>query len=207
MPVKTNRSLAFVLFLAYLAACASAPSTRTSYVDPDYGGSGFENFLVIGVAGSYNSRAQFEREVVSGIRSAGADATAYYNLAGNAPISRDAVLDAVRQNQFDAVVVTRVKGQEGEIDVEEGATGTKATTIGGRPINFFRYDYEDLNEPDSLSFTMSVVLTTELFAADDERMIQSFDTTSSGAENIGILIDGTAQAIVRRLANDDRIGR
>lgn len=207
MPVARFKAFLPVSMLFILGACTTAPTTESQYSDSDYAGTSFANYLVIGVAGSYNNRAQFERELVSGIRASGASATAYYNLAGNAPISRDGVIDAVQQNRFDAVVVTRVKSREGQVDVQQGSTGAKATTIGGRPVNFFRYDYEELNEPDSLNLSMSVTLTTELFAAADERMIQSFDTSPDESANVGALINSTTDAIVRKLVSDGRVRR
>ena len=201
------RRALLIATLLVTGACASLPGARTTYSNADFAGAAFENFLVIGVAGSYNNRAQFEREVVSGLREAGVDAAAFYNLAGDSAISRDSVLSAVKQNQFDAVVVTRVKSQQGQVDVAEGSTGTRATTIGGRPINFFRYDYVELNEPDSINLSMSVTLTTEVFAAAEESLVQAFEISSSGSENVGALINISADAIVRKLVADGRIGR
>ena len=205
--MDSARRALLIVILVLAGACASSPGARTTYSDADFTGTAFENVLVIGVAGNYNNRSQFEREVVSGIRAAGSAATAYFNVAGNAPISRDGVIDAVKQNNFDAVIVTRIKTQDEQMDVEQGSTGAKASTIGGRPINFFRYDYEELNEPDSINLSMSVTLTTEIFAAAEESMIQSFDVSSSGAENVGSLISQSSDAIVRKLVADGRIGR
>lgn len=206
MPLLKTRFIHAVLVFLVLGACASAPVSRTTYADDDYRDSSFENFLVIGVAGSYNNRAEFERQVVSGLRSEGADASAFYNLAGNEPISRDGVLAAVESNAFDAVVVTRVQGRQSQVDVSEGSSGAKASTIGGRPINFFRYNYEELNEPDNLDFSMSVTLVTEVFTASEEKLILSFETSTSQVENIGALINATAQSVVRRLAAEGLVG-
>ena len=205
--MQPAQRVVLMVIVALCGACASSPGAMTTYSNADFAGITFENVLVIGVAGNYNNRAQFEREVVAGIRAAGSDATAYYNLAGNAPISRDGVIEAVNQNNFDAVIVTRIKEQEEQVDVEQGSTGAKASTIGGRPINFFRYNYEELNEPDTINLSMSVTLTTELFAAAEESMIQSFDVASPGAENVGSLIRHSSEAIVRKLVADGRIGR
>lgn len=190
-----------------IAGCASSAGTREAYEDPGYSDATFSNFLVIGVAGSYNNRAYFERSVVSGLRARGASATAYYNVvSGNEPIDRDSVIQAVNDNGFDAVLVTRVLGQQSEIDVKNRSAGAKASTIGGRPINFFRYDYEELNEPAQINLAMTVTLVTELFSAADEKMIAAFETSSRNAETVNHLIESSAAAIVDRLARDNRIG-
>ena len=80
-------------------------------------------------------------------------------------------------------------------------------SIGGRPINFFRYDYEELNEPAEINLAMTVTLVTEVFSAADEKMIASFETSNRNAETVNHLIESTSAAIVDRLARDGRIGR
>ena len=124
-----------------LAACASSTSITTTYSDDAYANSSFNNFLVIVVAGDYNSRAQFERTVVSGLRTEGASAEAYYSVVGgNKPINSDAVLAAVKSGNFDAMLVTRVIDQQMNVDVDSGSAGGKSTNIGGNPLDFFRYE-------------------------------------------------------------------
>lgn len=199
---------ALLSILTILGACASGPSARQTYFDDEFEDVAYDNILVIGVAGSYNSRAQFERKVASTLRSEGVSATPYHTVAaGNEPISREAVLDVVKANGYDSVLVTRVLAQEADISMAGGSTSTKASTVGGRPVNFFRYNYEELNEPGSLNIAMTVTLTSELFSAAEEKMIWSIETSNSEAANVGVLIDATAESIVAKLASDGLISR
>ena len=207
MPTGPFRAIMLASMSILLAACAASTRVAKTYSDDAYANSSFSNFLVIGVAGNYNSRAQFERTVVSGLRAEGASASAYYSVVqGNAPISRDAVLGAVQSGSFDAVLVTRVIDQQTDVDVKSGSAGAKATTIGGSPINFFRYNYEELNEPQSINFNTTVVLETELFSSADEKMIWAIQLSSTDAAGVGVLIDNTATSIVSRLRRDGLIG-
>ncbi len=207
MPTGPFRAIMLASMSILLAACAASTRVAKTYSDDAYANSSFSNFLVIGVAGNYSSRAQFERTVVSGLRAEGASASAYYSVVqGNEPISRDAVLGAVQSGSFDAVLVTRVIGQQTEVDVKSGSAAAKATTIGGRPINFFRYNYEELNEPQSINFNTTVVLETELFSSADEKMIWAIQLSSTDAAGVGVLIDNTATSIVSRLRRDGLIG-
>ena len=103
-------------------------------------------------------------------------------------------------------MVTRVIGQQTDVDVKSGSAGAKATTISGRPINFFRYNYEELNEPQSINFNTTVVLETELFSSADEKMIWAIQLSSTDAAGVGVLIDNTATSIVSRLRRDGLIG-
>lgn len=208
MRVGVFRFISGIAIAVMITGCASSSGTRQAYIDPEYADSAFTNYLVIGVAGSYNNRAYFERSVVSSLRAHGASATAFYNVVrGNEPIDRDIVIQAVNDNGFDAVLVTRVLGQQSQIDVEKRSPDAKASTIGGRPINFFRYDYEELNEPAEINLAMTVTLVTELFSAADERMIATFETSNRNAQTINNLIESSAASIADRLARDKRIGR
>ncbi len=208
MPTGVFRTIMLASFSILLAACAASTRVAKTYSDDAYANSSFSNFLVIGVAGNYNSRTQFERSVVSGLRTAGASASAYYSVVqGNEPISRDVVLGAVQSGSFDAVLVTRVIGQQTDVHVKSGSAGAKATTIGGSPVNFFRYNYEELNEPQSISLNTTVVLATELFSSADEKMIWAIESSSTDDAVIGVLIDNVAASIVSRLRRDGLIGR
>jgi len=208
MPTGVFRAIMLAIFSILLAACAASTRVAKTYSDDAYANLSFSNFLVIGVAGNYNSRAQFERTVASGLRAEGASASAYYSVVqGNEPISRDAVLGAVQAGNFDAVLVTRVLDRQTDVDVKSGSAGAKATTIGGSAINFFRYNYEELNEPQSISLNTTVVLTTELFSSADEKMIWAIESSSTDDAVVAVLIDNVAASIVSSLRRDGLIGR
>ena len=202
------RAVMLTSFFVVLTGCAASTQVAGTYTDDSYADKSFSNFLVIGVAGNYSSRAQFERTVAAGLRAEGASASTYYSIVpGNEPISREAVLGAVQSGNFDAVLVTRVVDQQTSVEVESGSTGVKSSTMGGRPINFFRYDYEELNEPESISFATTVMLSSELFSSADETMIWAITISNTDAPNAGVLIDNTAASIVDRLRSDGLIGR
>jgi hypothetical protein len=208
MPSGIIRSITLTSIAVLLAGCATTAKVVNTYSDEDHADSSFGNILVIGVAGNYNSRAQFERTLASGIRAEGASASAYYTVVpGNDPINREAVLQAVSSGGFDAVLLTRIVDQEDNIEEEGGSPVATASTIGGRPINFFRYDYEELNEPKSINLTTTVTLSSELFSAAEEKMIWAIEVSNSDASNAGTLIDETAASIVARLRGDGFIGR
>ena len=73
-------------------------------------------------------------------------------------------------------------------------------------LNLFRYDYEELNEPEIIDLNRTVVLTTEMYAAADERKVWAIETTSSNKPNIGALVESSAEAIVGQLRRDGLVG-
>ena len=199
-------------FLAAISAiifsgCAATIMTKTSS-DASGNGESFSNFLVIGVAGDYNSRAQFERTVVSGIRAKGNSARAFYSVVGgNKPITRELVMEAISSGGFDAVVLTRVLDTDAELDVRSTITGAKITRKDGGLLDMFRYDYEEMDEPMSLNINTRITFAIEVYDAATESLVWSGESRSRRSEHIGILIDDTAEFVVNQLDRNNLIGR
>ncbi len=190
------------LVFGALGATACSGTAGTVAVDRT-GDTRFGNFLIIGVAADYDGRAMFEREVASRLRAEGAEARAYYTVLGrNPPITQESVERAIQSGSFDAVLVTRLKDQSLDARVKSGSAGAKATAKGGSIANLFRYDYEELDEPATVEFKATVVLTTELFDAARGDPVWSVETTSRNKANTGELVDSSADAIVARLRRD-----
>lgn len=205
-----TQAILSVASLLILAACSSTsikPVTvfqETGYVKP-----GYSNVLVIGVAGSYETRTQFERMMTSTLNAAGTKATAYFGVVGrNKEITRNDVTDAVRARGFDAVVLTRVVSQQSSVSEKGGASTAKATRRDAHSaIDLFRYDYEVLNDPSTINIKSTVVLSTEVFSAADEIRVYEMQTTISDKVNINVLIDEAVNSIVAHLQKDGMVGR
>jgi hypothetical protein len=178
------------------------------YEDNEAAMNGYSDLLVVGIAGSYNSRAQFEREVVTKLKALGVQATAFHSVVeGDILVNRDSVKQALAGRTFDAVIVTRVLDTNSESELVDPATGTKVTRKEGNPLNFFRYDYEDLDDPPSLETTTSIAFETELYAVDGEKLVWSIESNSGKFDNVGVLIDSVADKIVQRLDRDGLLAR
>ena len=161
---------------------------------------------MIGIAGNYDSRAQFERATVAEIRRKGASASAYHTIIkGNKPITPEEVRSALTAADFDAVLVTRVLETEVDLKVERNRDETDATPIGGRLVNLFRYNYTDYSNPASIDLKTDVTLATELYSVASEEIVWSTELSSGGETNLGLLIDKTSASIVKRLGRADLI--
>lgn len=203
MRSATSRSISVTLLIAAWILGACAGSTQTTATD---GGPPYGSFLVIGIAGDYDGRAQFERELVSLLRRQGASATTYYSVVGsNQPITRDSVREALQTGDFDAIVVTRVLDEQTDIKIKKSREGTDASTIGGRFFNLFRSDYTDYKIPGSIDLTTRIVFATELYDAATEEVVWSAESSSKGETNEGLLITRTAETVVSRLKREKAI--
>ena len=198
-------SFSVVLISLFLSGCAAAPDMDgTEATDK----SAFSNFLVLAIADNYNNRAQFERTVVSNLKNKGASATTYYSAAGgNTPIDRDSVKAMMDSGNFDALLVTRVLAASAEAEIKSGSAAAKATRRDGRPFDFFRYDYEELDEPGSLEVSNEAILSVELYGAANSAKVWTTVLESKGKDNVGEMIDDAADTIVSRLSRDRRIAR
>jgi hypothetical protein len=201
-----RKSLFLLIPIAIFASGCAA--TSTTGADPDLTNGSYSNFLVIGVAGDYNSRAQFERATVSELRRKAASASTYHSVVGgNKPITPEEVRAAVQSGNFDAVLVTRVLDTQTDLKVNKDREEIDATPIGGRLVNLFRYNYNDYKNPGSIDLKTTVTLASELYSAATEEIVWSMEQTSKGETNLGLLIDETATTVVSRLDRDDLIGR
>lgn len=188
-----------------LVSACTTPASSTSSADAMAVDSGpFGNFLIIAVGEDYEARTRFERKLSADLRKQGLKATAHHSaVGGNKPIDRESVLELVDAEGFDAVLISRTANPpSSDASVKPGSVSTKVSRKDGRPLDLFRYDYEELNEPANLQVGLSVVLTTEMYASENRQKVWTMETTLSQEESLGYLIHDAADEIVRGLKKD-----
>lgn len=189
--------------LASIAACGASNSTRSTFDGPDYAGAAFSKVLVIGVADSLNNRATFERTLVQELSGNGTVATAYYTLVkGNDPIDRATIEGLVNERGFDAVLITRVLNREVGSSVKTGSSSAKKIRRDGGVVDLFRYDYEELNEPEALSMELSVVISSEVFSAATKDRVWAIESDISDYSSDGVLVLDAVEIVSRELRRD-----
>ena len=206
MPGTRNsmRIILLAIVSVIFASCASGPRTVASTEVPKYAGPGVGKILVIGVADNYESRTRFERKLASDLRYAGTTATAYYVLtAGDKPIIREEIERAAADEGFDAVLISRVTNRDSDAQMKSGPAGAKATRWDAdKPLDLFRYDYEELNEPDVLDVNVNITIRSELFALPAGDKLWSVETSLTNVKTLSEMIDATSGAVVKRLQSD-----
>lgn len=190
-----------------LAGCSASTGTVKSSGVADYDGAAFTNILVIGVAPSYNGRARFERLLVSKLAEHNVAAVAYYRaVGGNKPIDRATIRQLVETEGFDAVLITKVLNRENDAAMKSGSVATKTTRMDDGALKLFRYNYEELNEPETLNVNMSVKLSSEVFDVESRSLVWAIESDISKKEMIDQLVDDAVKTIVRRLKKDGLLG-
>ena len=187
-----------LLAIALVAGCASSQSTSNE---------SYSNILVLAIADDYGSRAQYERSVASGLRRLGVAATPYHEaVSGSGDISRERARALIDEKGFDAVLVTQVRHSDSKVDVQQDSAAVKVTRKNDRPVDFFRYDYEELDEPGEMNLLAEASLDTDLHRATDGESVWTYTWSSKSAENVGILIDDASDSLVRRMNRENVVG-
>ncbi|MGI9272292.1 MAG: hypothetical protein ACR2QT_10985 [Woeseiaceae bacterium] len=195
----------FLSMLSILAACSGSPTAQTSTSSNN---SAYQDILVLAIADNYDGRAQYERAVASGLRKEGIVATPYHEaVGGSGDISREKARELIDKHGFDGVLVTQVRSSESVVEVGQDSAGKKVSRRNDRPVDFFRYSYEELDEPGAISVLAEATLDTDLHTATDSSIVWSFSWASKRPENVGILIDESSEAVVRRLKRDKLLGK
>jgi hypothetical protein len=200
----TTRTALPVVFaaIALLASCASAPQStiiRTVY-DPDPGAAGFRNVVVVSTTGTYRSREQFERTVVAALSGEDVSATAYFTVIGRNPqLSRANLHNAIRNRSFDAVIFTRLKGQE-----QEELAPMRPV---GRAFDLFGYDYAELNRDNGMQQAQAITFITEIYSTASQKKIWAIESLSFDKESAADVVSEQAAMIAAQITNDKLLAR
>ena len=199
-----NRSIRLLILLVVtaLAACAVAPPStviRTVY-SPDSDMTGYSNILVISVTGTYQSRAQLERELVMAMSSSEVTVTAYYTVIGRNPqLTRSNLHNAIRNRDFDAVIFARLKGQE-----QQDLAPLRPI---GSSLDLFGYDYDELNRDVSIQQSQAITFITEVYSTATQRKIWAIESLSFDKATADELISEQAAMISAQIKQDKLLAR
>jgi len=209
MPFSTRFLLPCALLsLLILSACTSAPTREVATIrtmntlpaEHD----GFRNVLVISVAGSFASRAQFEGRLVSEITTEIGNeksaATAYFTVVGRRPqLTRNTLDNVILARDFDAILFTRIKEQE-----VEGLTQQRPV---GFAFDLFTYDYAKLNAPTNIQLSSAITFVSELYSVADRKKVWSIETLSFDKASVDEQISEQAAAIASQVNEDGLLTR
>jgi hypothetical protein len=200
----TTRTIlpAIVATLALLASCASAPPStviRTLY-NPDPDMAGFRNVVVVSVTGTYRSREQFERTLVAALSSEKVSATAYFTVIGRNPqLTRANLHNAIRNRGFDAVIFTRLKGQE-----QKELAPLRPI---GPGLDLFAYDYDELNRDVGMQEAQAITFVTEIYSTASQNKVWAIESLSIDKASAAEVVSDQAAMIGAQIKKDKLLAR
>lgn len=199
-----HANLLCLLAVTLLAnACASSPSSEGSViqtlhdlddVEP------FRNVLVISVAGDFAARAKFEQNVVTALSNDNALVTAYYATVGRNPqLTRSILNNVVRSRLIDAVILTRIQGQD--------RADLYANRPTGRDFDLYLYDYAELNTPVRLKTDTTNTFVVEVYDTRAEKKVWAIDSLIFDSRTVDDVISEQSTAIAAAILKDRLVQR
>ena len=200
-PLNRHARRLLMAIALLVGACASTPDPatviRTTFTrDID----GFNNILIISVAGDYDTRAAFERDLAAAISRSNLSASPYYTVIGRRPrLTRALIHDAIRNREFDAVIFTRQKGQE-----QEELAPLRPV---GPAFDLFGYDYDELNRDIGIESSRAHTFVTEVYDTATQKKIWAIDALSVRKSTAEELLAEQVATLASQLREDGLLGR
>ena len=192
--------LSLIAVLALATGCATT-KPGSNVIKTAYGedsAAPFGNVLVISVAGDFPTRVEFEQQLAAAISTDEHPATAYYTVVGRNPqLTRGLLETAIKAREFDAVILTRLKGQD--------RADLAANRPTGRLFDLFLYDYAELNIPASIPNSSTVSFVVEIYDTAITNKIWAIESLIFDADNIESVIAEQVAAISAEILKDGMV--
>ena len=196
---RPGRVTLLTLFAAVAMASGCGTTPPASSVIKTFNGvdgtAPFTNVLIIGVAGEFPTRVRFEQELAAALSGEETAATAYYTIVGRiAPLTRVTLHNVVMVREFDAIVLTRMKGQD-----PAGLIPNRPT---GSGFDLYLYDYEELNIPASIQIGSTVSFVVEVYDTRAKKKVWAIESLIFDSKSVDSVVSGQAAAIAGEIIRD-----
>jgi len=155
----------------------------------------FGNILVISVAGDVQTRMAFEQGIANAISTDATGVTPFYTVVGRNPkLTRSILTNAVRAREFDAIILTRLQGQDRADLVQNRPTG--------RLFNLYLYDYDELNFPASIEVGSTVSFVVEVYDTRAEEKVWAIESLIFESKTVESVVAEQLAAISTEILKD-----
>jgi hypothetical protein len=206
--------LVLAAVLMALAACTRPATVESAWPGGARQARTFSKILVVGVSPDYTTRCRFERMMMDSLNTNGVQSmTSCSRMASKDPLTREAVVEIVRDLGADAVLSTRlvdgkVKTVEGGSDEARGEAYYKPVGYGymddpfygsyGLPITYVDF----VAEAPTMTMRRTVVVSSNLYETQGATVVYTLDTATYDKKSQGEVIDSVTDAIAKRLRRD-----
>lgn len=208
-----NVRLSILLALLLSTAACSSSGTRFTgmWLNEDYKGTTLDDVLVIAAARSETNRRMFESELVGHLERQGVNAApSYVSLTSDKMLTKEEVEAVVREQNFDAVIVTRLVDVDREEVYVPPTTYVEAYPSYGYPYygsyyGYYSHSYSVVHDPGYTYENVTVSLETNLYDASNEALVWSGQSATFNPGNVGDVIGPTTKLIVSTLVGEGLI--
>ena len=204
----TVRANSLILTCALVSACAGSTQMTATWHDEAYKRRSFDRILVVGVTDDQFRRRGFESAVVDALAGKRTEAVSSIEIMDADTALSDASVDAAGdQIQADAVLITRLTNTTVKAKQIDSRVDVQAQAKGGNIVDFFRYDYKDVEDPGYLQAKISFVLSSNLYETAGGTLVYSIETVTSDKNTdyntvVFDIIENTSVKIGQRLRRD-----
>ena len=205
MRVRAN---SLILTCALVSACAGSTQMTATWHDEAYKRRSFDRILVVGVTDDQFRRRGFESAVVNALAGKRTEAVSSIEIMDADTALSDASVDAAGDKiQADAVLITRLTNTTVKAKQIDSRVNVQAQAKGGNIVDFFRYDYKDVEDPGYLQAKISFVLSSNLYETAGGTLVYSIETVTSDKNTdyntvVFDIIENTSVKIAQRLRRD-----
>ena len=188
--------LSVLAVIAIASACATTPASNVIKTVHDIEGAApFSNILVVSVAGDIATRTEFEQAIAKAISTEETTVTPFYTVVGRTPqLTRNILNNVVRAREFDAIILTRLQGQDRADLVTNRPTG--------RLFNLYLYDYAELNYPADIEVGSTVSFVVEVYDTRTAKKVWAIESLIFGSKTVESVISEQLATISAEILKD-----
>jgi hypothetical protein len=182
--------------IAIASACATTPASNVIKTVHDVEGAApFSNILVVSVAGDIATRTEFEQAIASAISTEETTVTPFFTVVGRTPqLTRNILNNVVRAREFDAIILTRLQGQDRADLVPNRPTG--------RLFNLYLYDYAELNFPVDIEVGSTVSFVVEVYETRTAKKVWAIESWIFDSKTVESVVSEQLAAISAEILKD-----
>ncbi len=188
--------LSVLAVIAIASACATTPASNVIKTVHDIEGAApFSNIVVVSVAGDIATRTEFEQAIAKAISTEETTVTPFYTVVGRTPqLTRNILNNVVRAREFDAIILTRLQGQDRADLVPNRPTG--------RLFNLYLYDYAELNYPADIEVGSTVSFVVEVYDTRTAKKVWAIESLIFDSKTVESVLSEQLAAISAEILKD-----
>ena len=187
-----------------IASCANETRRVKTYQDPGYPLQPFDKVLVISHSGQLVDRRTYEHALKQALDGKGGNAVVSHEaVPGKPPASATELRQAIKNTDVDAVLVSRITRAEPDVSTQGGRVQVeRRCRAPDKPYDYFLYDYEEHQEPTTLSLSWDVVIVTDLFEATEGRRIWGVQSDCVEQQRLDSIVAAEATFVAEELSRN-----
>jgi hypothetical protein len=197
---------AVLLAFAALAACGTVTKIPNAWRNPAHQGAPYQKIFVIGVGENETNRRLFEDRFAAVLSGEGATAsTSYGALPHSNRLTESEIRGAIRGDDFDGVVVTRLLGVEEKTEYVPPRTYTVPGYYHGGYYGYYGSAWDVVHEPGYYKTHTILRLETNLYDVGSGELVWSGQSETFDPSSLEDSIDSVTKAVAKRLRKEGLI--